>query len=439
MKVLFCSSEVVPYAKTGGLADVAGSLPVYLKKLKIDIRVCLPKYSCVKEKGQKALMAGVVPVHFIENDAYFKREQLYGTKAGDFPDNLERFSFFSKAVLELLKKENFKPDVIHCNDWQTALIPVYLKAIYKDDPFYSGIKTVFTIHNMAYQGVFAKDEYPKLGLGWEYFNIEGFEFYDKVNFMKAGLIFSDFITTVSPTYAKEIQTPEFGCKLEGVLSKRKENLAGILNGIDYDEWNPNFSSPQGKVKNKLALQKERGLPQKADVPLLGVVGRLAHQKGFDLLAEKIDKICAMDVQFVLLGTGDQAIENVLQGIAKKHPKNTSISLKFDAVLAKKIYASSDLLLMPSRYEPCGLGQLISLRYGTIPVVRKTGGLADTITDENGFVFENSDSNELLEAIKKALAVYKNKKAWSAMVKKAMEYDFSWGNSAKEYVKLYKRV
>ena len=449
MKVLLCSSEVVPFAKTGGLADVAGSLPLYLKKLKIDIRVAMPKYSCVKVEGSKAKMGKDIPVYLIENDQYFVRPTLYGTPSGDFADNLERFSFYSKAVLELLKKENFKPDVIHCNDWQSALIPVYLKTIYKDDPFYKNIKTVFTIHNMAYQGVFSKDEYPKLGIGWEYFNIEGLEFYDKINFMKGGLIFSDFITTVSPTYSKEIQTPEFGYKLEGILSKRKNNLTGILNGIDYDEWNPeadkelvkkySAKSSTDKVYNKVALQKELGLPVKPDVPLLGVVGRLAGQKGFDILAEKIEQICSMDLQFALLGTGEEMYHKIMQDIAKKYPQKTSISIKFDNTLAKKIYASSDMFLMPSRYEPCGLGQLISLRYGTIPIVRKTGGLADTITEDNGFVFEEYSSDALFKAIKRGLDAYKNCKAWQAMVRRAMEYDFSWGNSTKEYVKLFKNV
>jgi len=456
MKILFCASEVVPFAKTGGLADVAGSLPLYLKKLKTDVRVCLPKYSSIKIDGTKAKLGKDIPVYFIENDNYFARPSLYGTAQGDYPDNLDRFSFFSKSVLELLKKENFKPDIIHCNDWQTALIPVYLKTIYKNDPFYSGIKTIFTIHNMAYQGTFSKDEYFKLGLGWEYFNMEYLEFYGMINLMKGGLVFSDFITTVSPTYSKEIQTPEFGCKLEGVLSRRKDFLTGIINGIDYDEWNPmadkelvkkySHLSSKDKVYNKISLQKECGLPVKPDTPLLGVVGRLAHQKGFDILAEKISEICEQDLQFVLLGTGDEVYHKIMQDIAKKYPGKTSINIKFDNTLAKKIYASSDMFLMPSRYEPCGLGQMISLRYGTIPIVRKTGGLADTIVefdpktkDGNGFIFEDYCSDELFNTIKRALGVYRNKKIWQVLVKHAMEYDFSWGNSAKEYIKLYKKV
>ena len=449
MKVLLCSSEVAPFAKTGGLADVAGSLPIYLKKLKTDVRVCLPKYSCVKARGMRVKLANTIPVYFIKNDKYFARPNLYGTEKGDFPDNLERFSFFCRSALELLKKEDFKPDIIHCNDWQTALIPVYPKTIYKADPFYSGIKTIFTIHNMAYQGVFAKEEYTKLGIGWEYFHMEALEFYGMVNLMKGGLVFSDFITTVSPTYSKEIQAPEFGCRLEGVLSKRKDSLGGILNGIDYNEWNPrtdkelsrrySASLSADKVYNKVALQKELGFPIKPDVPLIGVVGRLVHQKGFDILAEKIDDICSMDLQFALLGTGEEAYHRLMEAIAKKYPGKTSINIKFDNTLAKKIYASSDMFLMPSRYEPCGLGQLISLRYGTIPIVRKTGGLADTINEENGFVFEQYSGDELLNTIKRALDAYKDRKAWQAMVKRAMEYDFSWGNSAKEYVALYKKV
>jgi starch synthase len=456
MKVLLCSSEVVPYAKTGGLADVAGSLPIYLKKAKVDIRVCMPKYSSIKIKASKTKMGKDIPVYFIKNDKYFDRPYLYGTAAGDYPDNLERFSYFCKATLELLKKEGFRPDVIHCNDWQTALIPVYLKTRYKDDPFYSGIKTVFTIHNMAYQGIFAKEQYPTIGIGWEHFNIEGLEFYGMINLMKGALIFSDFITTVSPTYSAEIQTSEFGCKLEGVLAKRRDSLTGILNGIDYQEWNPQKDkelfrrySPglaADKVYNKVGLQKECGLPVKPDMPLLGAVGRLAHQKGFDILAEKIGQICSMDLQFVLLGTGDEVYHEVMQDIAKKYPKKTSINIRFDAILAKRIYAGSDFFLMPSRYEPCGLGQLIALRYGTIPIVRKTGGLADTIfefdpatKEGNGFVFEEYSSQELLNAVKRALEVYKNRKLWLGLVKKAMEYDFSWDSSADKYVKLYKKI
>lgn len=456
MKILYCASEAVPFAKTGGLADVAGSLPLHLKRLKADVRVCLPKYKCVKIKGARAKINKTVPVYFIKNNQYFDRPYLYGTEKGDYPDNLERFSFFCRAVLELLKKENFKPDVIHCNDWQTALIPVYLKTIYKDDPFYGGIKTIFTIHNMAYQGTFPKEEYPKLGLGWEYFHIECLEFYGMVNLMKGGLVFSDFITTVSPSYSREIQTPEFGCKLEGVLSKKAAFLSGILNGIDYDEWNPKTDkdlfrrySPAlaaDKVYNKVGLQRQCGLPVKPDVPLVGVVGRLAHQKGFDILAEKIDEICSMNLQFVLLGAGDEAYHKIMRDIAKKYPDKTSINIKFDGILAKRIYAGSDMFLMPSRYEPCGLGQMISLRYGTIPIVRMTGGLADTISEfsaqaseGNGFVFQQYSADELVSAIKRALDVYKDRKEWLGLVRRAMGYDFSWGNSAREYIKLYKRL
>lgn len=457
LKVLFVSSEVEPFSKTGGLADVAGSLPVALNKAGVDIRVVTPRYKCVRISGDEERLAGKVPVYFIKNKAYFMRDNLYGDKEGDYADNLDRFAFFSRSVFELLKELDFKPDIIHCNDWQTALVPVYLNGIFrKEDNFYSKTKTMLTVHNLGYQGVFSKFEFSKIGLGWEYFTMQRLEFYDKVNILKGGLVFTDIIATVSPTYAREIQTEEFGCGLNGLLSERKGELFGILNGIDYEEWDPskdkelNFhfsaSRPEGKYKNKSSLQKELGLEQRADTPLIGIVSRLADQKGLDLVARIINPLLKSDVQFVLLGTGEEKYHLLFEQIKKKYPGKASINLKFDALLAKKIYAGADTFLMPSRYEPCGLGQMISLRYGTVPVVRRTGGLADTITEldpntmrGNGFLFERYDAPEFFDAVRKATGLYKRKDLWAKAVSNAMRCDFSWDKSAEKYLEVYKKL
>lgn len=454
LKVLFVSSEVVPFSKTGGLADVAGSLPVALHKAGIDIRVATPRYKSVNVFGNKTRLNGRVPVYFIENDAYFTRDNLYGDEKGDYPDNLNRFVFFSRRILELLKEINFKPDIIHCNDWQTALVPVYLKETFRKDLFYSGIKTIMTIHNIAYQGLFPKSEFHKTGLSWDYFTMHRLEFYDMVNVLKGGLVFADLITTVSLAYAKDIQTPEFGYGLNGLLFERKNSLFGITNGIDYNEWNPakdkelkyHFSSSNldGKYKNKLTLQKKAGLMQRADIPLIGIVSRLADQKGLDLISQIIRPLLDTDAQFILLGTGEKRYHRLFEGIKRRFPGKASINLGFDALLAKEIYAGADMFLMPSRYEPCGLGQIISLRYGTIPIVRNTGGLADTISDYDskptrgtGFVFDRYDADELFNAIKRAMDIYRQSALWKKLVTSAMKCDLSWDSSAKKYVELYK--
>lgn len=456
LKVLMASSEVATFSKTGGLADVARSLPLALHGLGVDIRVATPKYKSVRIPGNKSRLNNDVPVYFIEHEGYFRRDDLYGDKIGDYRDNLERFAFFSRKALESLKDLSFRPHIIHCNDWQTALIPVYLKTIFKYDPFYKGIKTIFTVHNIGYQGIFPKDDFPKTGLPWELFGVEGLEFYGMVNILKGGLVFSDIITTVSSTYAREIQTPEFGYGLDGVLAQRKDELFGIVNGIDYDEWDPSrdeelkchFSVKKidGKNKEKMALQEEYGLNVDADAPLIGIVSRLADQKGLDLLSQIIEPLLNTQAQFILLGTGEEKYHILFEAIGRRYPKKASINLRFDAVLAKKIYAGSDMFLMPSRYEPCGLGQIISLRYGTIPIVRKTGGLADTIIEYdaaanqgNGFVFERYDAQELLSAIRRALDLYKKKDAWRRLVVNAMKCNFSWEVSAKKYLKLYRKI
>lgn len=457
LKVLFCSAEVVPFAKTGGLADVAGSLPLALEALGVDVRIVMPKYSTIKISGNETTIGKNIKVYFIANDEYYSRPGLYGDKFGDYADNLERFSYYSKKVLELIKDKKFVPDVLHCHDWQAALPIILMRTLYKDDPVFKKIKTIFTIHNLAYQGLFPKDKLSSLGLGPENFTIDTLEFYDKINLLKGGIVFSDFITTVSRTYAKEIETSEFGCGLEGVLKKRSGDVYGIINGIDYDVWNPATdkalfktydvkSCKSGKVANKIGLQKETKLKQDSDAPMIGLISRLADQKGADLVSEIIEEILGMGAQFVLLGTGENKYHILFEEVAKKYSKSASINLKFDAVLAQRIYAACDMFLIPSRYEPCGLGQMISLKYGTIPIVRKTGGLADTISEfnpktkkGNGFVFTEATPAELLKAIKRAFAVYKEKKLWDGLTKDAMEYDFSWNESAKQYVDLYKKV
>lgn len=460
MKIVLCASEVVPFAKTGGLADVAGALPLALEKEQQEVIIVMPAYKTIrnnpeikikrlKEDISYALIGKSIKVLFIENDTYYNRDALYGDKTGDYKDNLERFSYYAKRTIALLKEINFKPDIIHCHDWQAALIPIYLKELYSNDQFYKNTKTILTIHNIGYQGLFAKDEFPKLGLDWNLFNMEKLEFFDKVNILKGGVVYSDFVTTVSLTYSKEIQTKEFGFGLEGILQKRRDSLSGIINGLDIEIWNPqtdkfiikNYSlkNIDDKNKNKEELQKLSKLPLKQDVPLFGIVSRLAEQKGFDILAEAIDSICKMKLQLVILGTGDLKYHQVLDEMVKKYPKVISLHLKFDDSLAHKIYAGSDIFLMPSKYEPCGLGQMISLRYGTIPLVFKTGGLADTVTKENGFVFNKYNKEELIKTIKESTAAFGSKKKWSALVETAMNCKFSWDESAKKYVKLYKKV
>ena len=458
MKVLYVSSEVAPFAKTGGLADVAGSLPIALEEEGVDVRVAMPRFASVKCEKDEAVIGKSVKVYFIRNDDYFNRKELYGDKFGDYADNLDRFAFFCRQVLERCKLENFKPDVIHCNDWQTALIPVYLNTIYKYDPFFNGkgVKVLFTIHNMAYQGLFDKEEFPKTGLDWYLFDIKYFEFYGKVNLMKAGLIYADAVSTVSPTYAREIVGPDLGCGLEGVLKSRPDTVTGILNGIDYDIWNPatdkkiykrySLTTIVDRYANKEKLQKELGFKMDRDIPMIGMISRLADQKGLDLLARIVHDILDIKVQFVLLGTGDNKYHILLEKASKAHPKNSSVNLKFDAVLAEKIYASSDIFLIPSRYEPCGLSQMIWFKYGVVAVVRQTGGLKDSVIEYDqktragtGFTFTDYKPEAFLGAVKRALFTYTNKTAWRDLVKRIMSLDFSWRVSAGEYVRLYDRM
>jgi len=479
MRIAIVSYEVYPFAKVGGLADVVGALPKYLEKKDVSVDIYMPFHKKVIENQQKfgytlekitdglspmhllteekfgiykAVLPGAKGVHvfFIANDYYFGADEVY-----QGPDLAEQAIFFSKSVLEAIQKLDINYNVVHVNDWQTSLIPVYLKTLYRDNPHFQHTATVLTIHNLGYQGIFDPSYLRFAGLPVELYNIDGLEFYGQINFLKGGILFSDVINTVSPTYAREIQTKEYGEKLDGVLRLRSADLYGILNGIDYEEYNPatdkriyvnyDLSTIDLKKENKRQLQRELGLPER-DVPLVGMINRLVDQKGLDILAEIMDYVALFDMQFVLLGTGEKQYEDVFRRLGEKYPEKYSINIKFDTVLAQKIYAGADMFLMPSRYEPCGLGQMYSLRYGTIPIVRYTGGLADTVSEYNpetgqgnGFGFINYDSANLLKAIAKAIYYYNEKEHWSKLVENAMNSDVSWDKSAAEYVKLYQRA
>ena len=456
MKIAMVASEVVPFAKTGGLADVVGALPLALEDCGQEVIIIMPRYKCITDakfkpsRISKDVMSVTIgrniKVYFIENDLYFERDGLYVDKNGDYKDNLERFAFFCRRALDLLKEIDFSADILHLHDWQSSLVAVYLKNLYFKFHFYKGMKSILTIHNLGYQGLFAKDEFPKLGLDETLFSVSGLEFYNQVSLLKGGIIFADFITTVSPTYAKEIQGTELGFGLDGLLRQRKNALSGIINGLDYYLWDPNTDSfiaqnfsvqnIEGKSFNKEKLQEICALPVNKDIPVLGVVSRLVEAKGFDILAQGLDEICKMNVQLVILGIGELKYNKILEAAAKKHPKIISLNLKFDDPLAHKIYAGSDIFLMLSKYEPCGLGQLISLHYGTVPLVFKTGGLADTINKNNGFVFTSYTSEEFIGLLKKAVAAFKDKKKWGRLVTNAMKCNFSWESSAKKYIHLY---
>jgi len=459
---------------------VSGVLPKAIKAQGYDVRVIMPKYGIINNQnfglktlakslaipvGRKIAIVSIlegelergIPAYFIDYKPYFEREELYATPEGEYEDNAERFILFSRAVLEAIKAIGFQPDVIHCNDWQTGLIPVYLKTLYKNDPFFQKTATILTIHNIAYQGVFPREALNLAGLGEEEFTLEKLEFYGQVNFLKGGLVYADVLNTVSVTYSKEIQSSsEFGYGLEGVLAHRSQDLYGILNGIDYDEWNPardefiavNYTIEEidKKMECKRALLEENNLPVNLNQPFVGMISRLAHQKGLDIVAEAIDKIMGLDLYFILLGTGEEEYHRLFSQIGKKYSRKAAIHITFDNRLAHRIYAGCDLFLMPSRYEPCGLGQLISLAYGTAPVVNPTGGLADTIEEfepetgkGNGFLLNEYSASALVKALERAIAIYKRKGTWQRLVKNMMEANFSWAASTKEYLKLYQRA
>jgi len=479
MKILFASSEAVPFAKTGGLADVSGSLPRVLAEMGHEVFLILPKYRPIDEKRFPLTKTGIslkVPIAlkvetaevyssesvphfhslFIRKDAYYDRDQLYGTPSGDFEDNAERFTFFSRAILEAALALDVSPDIIHCNDWQTGLAPVYHKTLYRNSSSLKQAASIFTIHNIGYQGLFWHYDMQLTNLGWELFTPQALEFYGKVNFLKAGIVFADAVTTVSRKYMEEIQTPEFGAGLDGVLRDRKEDLYGILNGVDYDEWSPGKdpfikerygpAGLKGKRVCKADLQREFGLVMREEVPLIGMISRLDEQKGFDLVAAIMEKLMELGPQCVLLGTGKEKYHLLLENLQKKYPQQLGVKIAFDNVLAHKIEAGADMFLMPSRYEPCGLNQIYSLKYGTVPIVRATGGLDDTIEDfnplsaeGNGFKFRDYAANCLLEAIKRALQVYRDRPLWESLMVRGMSADFSWERSASEYLKVYQET
>ncbi|MBI5875942.1 MAG: glycogen synthase GlgA [Deltaproteobacteria bacterium] len=480
IKVLIATPEAIPFAKTGGLADVTGALPKVLKGLGCDVRLIMPFYRQIQESGEKNEIkdAGIqvsvplgfrelnvpvfqssannVPAYFLKRDEYYDRKYLYTMPDGDYFDNAERFILFSRAVIEAIKKLNFKPDIIHCHDWQTGLISTFLKTIYKNDPFFADTKTLFTIHNIAYQGQFPKSHFQLTGLPPDVFTPDGVEFWGNMNLLKAGIVFSDIVTTVSEKYSKEIQTPEFGYGLEGVLQAKKGNLFGVLNGVDYDDWSPekdkfiiakyDYKDLSGKAKCREDLLKEYKLSLPDDAPVIGIISRLADQKGFDILSEAMENLMAMNLGMVVLGTGEKKYHELFEGLAKKYPKKLGVKITFDNKIAHKIEAGSDMFLMPSKYEPCGLNQIYSLKYGTIPIVRATGGLDDTIQDYdaktgagNGFKFKEYSSAALVKKIKDALCIFADRKEWKKLAQKAMQQDFSWEMSAKRYVELYERL
>lgn len=480
MKVLIASPELYPFVKTGGLADVTGALPKTLIKLGAEVKVILPKHKGIDELdfpmhyrnykiacqvSQAYVDAEIVEseydgvtAYLVEKDEYYYRDYLYSTPDGDYLDNAERFIFFSKSILEAIKVTGFAPDVLHCNDWETALVPFFLKTLYKNDPLFKDVATLLTIHNLGYQGLFWHHDMHLLNVGWEYFTPDYIEFFGKINFLKAGIVFSDVLNTVSKHYSKEIQTPEFGHGLDGILRTRKNDLYGIVNGIDYEEWNPEkdrFLPAQYSAQDmgnkplcKKALQETFSLPLNQDIPLLATISRLADQKGFDLLYSSLEEMLALNggLQYIVLGTGDRKYHDLFTEMAKKFPKSFAIKIAYDNGLAHLIEAGADMFLMPSRYEPCGLNQLYSLRYGTVPIVRGVGGLEDTITDfmvmpaeGTGFKFYDYSKTSLLDVIEKALKVYRTKKDWSNLVRQCMAADFSWERSAKEYMKLYKKA
>ena len=483
MKILFVASEVDPFAKTGGLADVAGALPKALSALGHDIRIVMPLYRQVpREKfGLKSSeMRLTVPVgaqtfeghvweallpnsrvvtYFIEQPSLFDREGLYQSQGADHPDNLERFSFFSLAALHMLPRLGWKPDVIHCHDWQTALVCAHLRyGAMAREPFFANVGTVFTIHNLAYQGLFPQARWASTQLPESAFSIQGLEFYGQLNCLKGALTSARMLTTVSQAYAREIQTSEFGCGLEGVLNERRDDLAGIVNGLDLDEWNPqtdphlaahySLKELAGKALCKLSLQQQQRLEEHHGL-LIGMVQRLAEQKGIDIFTEALESLMALPIQIVILGTGELVYHQRLEQLAKRFPGRFALNLTFSNALAHQIEAGADAFLMPSRFEPCGLNQMYSMRYGTVPIVRRVGGLADTVTDVDpasmtkktatGFVFDEYSATALANTVQRAVAGFNDHGLWEQLMIAGMSRDFSWGQSAQAYLRVYDRA
>lgn len=491
MKILFATTEAVPFAKTGGLGDVCGSLPQELAKLGHEPVVILPAFRQALHSGRPIEPTGVnfeipigrkkvsgtffrsslpgdgfsgdsVPVYLVQQDGYYDRPELYGERGKDYKDNCERFVFFARAALEAVTRLNLGTELIHAHDWTAALVPAYLKTVYCGLPPFDSIVSLLTVHNIAYQGSFWHWDMELTGIDWKYFNWRQMEFYGNLNFLKSGLAFADVITTVSPRYAQEIQSPPLSYGLEGILSHRHDDLFGIINGVDYGVWNPetdthlaghnyginNFAA--GKRACKAALQQEFGLPTIEGQPLVAMVGRLADQKGFDLVAEVIREWAeSSPVQWVILGTGDPRYHDLLTDLAQRHPDRVAVRLGFSNELAHRIEAGADIFLMPSRYEPCGLNQLYSLKYGTVPVVHATGGLADTITNltdatlaagtANGLSFENYTPVALAQTLERACQTYFNCGVWEQLIRTGMSQDWSWHHSAQEYSRLYEHA
>jgi len=471
MKVLFATSEALPFAASGGLGEVAGSLPQALRKRLVGCRVVMPLYGTIDPKLKESMRfithicvpvawrrqycgifeakAGGVIYYLIDNQYYFKRDTMYGHY-----DDAERFAFFSRAVLEIIPSIDFKPDIIHCNDWETALTPFYYSTIFAQQLGYEGIKTIFTIHNIQYQGVYGNELIENvIGADMTHHNFLRYD--NSVNLMKAGIECSNVVTTVSPSYAKEILDPWHSHGLDTILKARSWKIHGILNGIDTDSYNPetdseiyaNYSADviSNKALNKKKLQQRFGLSQNKAIPVVGMVTRLVSHKGLDLIKSVLEEfLITTDVQFIVLGSGEWQYESFFKDMAEKYPDKFVITLGFFPELARKIYAGSDLFLMPSKSEPCGLSQMVALRYGAIPIVRETGGLRDTVSDSadnkgNGFVFSNYNAHDMLAALKRACEGYKNKAGWEILVKRAMQCDNSWGKSAKEYMRLYRET
>lgn len=473
-KILMCTSEVAPFAKSGGLGDVLGALPQALSKLGHDVRVVLPKYGCIPQEyrdqmeflffiyiplGWRRKYCGVfrlvrdgVTYYFVDNEYYFGDPYLYKW------NDLERFAFYDKACLEILRHLDFKPDILHCHDWQAGMVPVLLNAYYVRDEFYQGIKTVFTIHNLRYQGVYSMDIVADFfSLDNSFFTEDKLEFHGCANLLKGGIVYSDYVTTVSPTYAGEIQTPEGGERLNGLLSARDQSLFGIINGIDTQVYNAktdpyifeNFdlrNLANKKKENKMRLQEQLGLPVDGEKAVIGMVSRLVDQKGFDLIAEAMGELMEMDIQLVVLGTGESKYEDLFRYHAWIHPDKVSANITFSNELAHKIYAGCDLFLMPSMFEPCGLSQMIAMAYGTIPIVRETGGLKDSVQPFNeftgegtGFSFGAYSSYEMMQVVRLALRFFAQKETWVPLMKRAMKEDFSWKNSAEQYSKMYAQL
>lgn len=477
-QILMVSSEAVPYIKTGGLADVVGTLPKYVNKEEYDVRVILPKYACMDqgflpefqfvchfyvELNWRRQYAGVfqteyqgITYYFIDNEYYFAGNNPYN----NIYEDVEKFAYFSKAVLLALPRIGFCPDVIHCNDWQTGLVPVYLKTEFHKDPFYTGIKSVFTIHNMKFQGRWMVREVMDItGLPEEIFSADKLECYGEANYLKGGCVYADAISTVSPSYAMDITTPEGGEGLDGLIYARRNELYGILNGIDYEEFDPetdkfvfnNFNSVTVSVEkkeNKAALQKMLGLPVSENAFMIGIVSRMTEQKGFDLVAHVMEEMLSnMNLQFVVLGTGEKRFEEMFSYFQSKYPEKISVHIGYSEERAHQIYASCDAFLMPSLFEPCGLSQMMSMRYGTIPIVRETGGLKDTVDAYNefentgtGFSFKEYNAHDMMHVIQYADEIYRNQKSkWNDLILRAMKTDYSWNASARRYENMYERL